>query len=62
MRSCTGALDLRTGVIELVTEGLARPHGVFVDSDSVNHGRTSVLVGDSENHVVLRLTREPAVY
>jgi sugar lactone lactonase YvrE len=62
-------IDLRTGLLHLVcgdgTKGsgpdgpaedcrLARPHGVFVDGDG------SLLIGDSESHVIRRLFHSDA--
>ena len=42
-------LGLQSGIIETLLTGLARPHGIFADCQG------QILVGDSENHVVLQL-------
>jgi DNA-binding beta-propeller fold protein YncE len=44
-------IELKSGVITTVLEGLKRPHGIFVAKDG------TVYVGDSENHRVLELKR-----
>ena len=47
-------IDAKTWIVTTIASGLARPHGALVARDG------SVLVGDSEHHQVVRLTRPTA--
>ena len=53
-------VDLVSGVISLVADGMARPHGIWADSGVARSSPSesgALFVGDSEHHHVLRLDR-----